>query len=110
MVLRGHNLSLAYISFLIIRAGGENCRSPSLGDLAQVCDQLQIKPLHTSPYHPETDGMLERRHASFKAMIRKSGIEQNEWDVHLNYLPVAYWSLPHSLLVLPLSVDIWTGC
>ena len=50
-----------------------------------MCDLLQIKPIRTSPYHPETDGMLERWHASFKAMIRKSGVERNEWDI---YIPV----------------------
>ena len=72
-------------------------KGPSLvGDLGRsMCDLLQIKPIRTSPYHPETDEMLERWHASFKGMIRKSGVERNEWDIYLKYLLFAYRSVPH---------------
>ena len=34
----------------------------------QMCELLQIKTLRTSPYHPQSDGMLERWHASLKSM------------------------------------------
>ena len=38
----------------------------------QLCDVLEIKRIRTSPYHPESDGMLERWHASMKSMIKKT--------------------------------------
>ena len=28
--------------------------------LSELCRLMQIKPIRTSPYHPETDGLVER--------------------------------------------------
>ena len=36
-----------------------------------LCHLLGIHHIRTSPYHPQSDGMLERWHASLKAMLNK---------------------------------------
>ena len=37
----------------------------------ELCELLGIHHLKTSPYHPQTDGCLERWHSSLKSMLRK---------------------------------------
>ena len=62
----------------------------------QLCDVLEIKRIRTSPYQPESDGMLERWHASMKSMIKKTEPDHRDWDKCLKYLLFAYRSTPHS--------------
>jgi len=62
----------------------------------QPCELLQIKTLWTS-YHPQSDGMLERWHASLKSMLKKSEGDHKDWDKYLKYLLFAYRSTPHSV-------------
>ena len=58
-------------------------KGPSfVGVGGQVCELLKIHAICTSPYHPQTDGMLEQWHAPFKCMVRKSGV-----DSKLGYTP-----------------------
>ena len=63
----------------------------------QLCDVLEIKRIRTSPYHPESDGMLERWHASMKSMIKKTELDRRDWDKCLKYFLFAYQSTPHSM-------------
>ena len=63
----------------------------------QMCELLQIKTLWTSPYHPQSDGILERWHASLKSMLKKAQGDRKDWDKYLKYLLFAYRSAPHSV-------------
>lgn len=38
--------------------------------MKEMCELLGIKHIHTSPYHPQTDGCLERWHGSLKSIVR----------------------------------------
>ena len=60
-----------------------------------MCVQFQIEKIQTSPYHPQSDGALERWHACLKDMLKRSEKELKEWDRHLKYLLFAYRSTPH---------------
>ena len=64
--------------------------------MAAVFNLLQVKHIRTSPYHPQTDGMLERFHATLKAMLRKTCPASKEWDRWLPYACFAYRDTPHS--------------
>ena len=57
---------------------------------------LGIHHLKTSAYHPQTDGCLERWHASLKAMLRKQPNRQQDWDRLIKYMLFAYRAAPHS--------------
>lgn len=61
-----------------------------------LCNVLGIHHLKTSAYHPQTDGCLERWHASLKAMLRKQPNRQQDWDRLLKYMLFAYRAAPHS--------------
>ena len=52
----------------------------------QLCKTLEIDRVRTSPYHPQSDGALERWHAYLKGMLKKSGGGLKLWDKQLKYL------------------------
>ena len=60
-----------------------------------VCKTFGIVKLQTSPYHPQSDGALERWHACLKGMIKRSGGKLSEWDRQLKFLLFAYRDTPH---------------
>ena len=52
-----------------------------------VMKQLGIKQYLATAYHPESQGMLERFHQTFKSMLRKYCLETgNDWDDGINIL------------------------
>ena len=61
----------------------------------EMCKQFEIEKIQISPYHPQSDGALERWHACLKGMLKRSGKDVKEWDRHLKYLLFAYRSTPH---------------
>ena len=58
--------------------------------MKRVTEILGINRIRTSPYHPQTNGMLEWFHATLKSMIQKSSREKNQWDLYLPYACFAY--------------------
>ena len=61
----------------------------------QLCELLKVKQVRTSPYHPQSDGALERWHACLKGMLKRSEANLKHWDKHLKYLLFAYRDMPH---------------
>ena len=58
--------------------------------MKKYCSMTGNKQIRTSPYHPQTDGMVERINATLKRLLRK--LTQNsevEWDL---CLPYVHWS------------------
>ena len=48
--------------------------------MTAVCSRLEIKRITTSPYHPQSNGTLERWHGTLKTMLRKTNKGKTEWD------------------------------
>ena len=44
--------------------------------LAEVYRLLCIQPIRTSPYHPQTDGLVEQFNQTLKAILRKAASEE----------------------------------
>lgn len=72
----------------ILTDQGSNFTSQLLMELYKM---LHVHPMRTSPYHPQTDGLVERFNQTLKAMLRKAAIEEGkDWDKMIPYLLFAY--------------------
>lgn len=59
--------------------------------LHQVYQLLGVKGIKTTPYHPQTDGLVERYNKTLKDMLRKFVSSTGaDWDQWLPYLLFAY--------------------
>ena len=77
----------------ILSDQGSNLTS---GLMKRVTELLQIHQLKTSPYHPQTDGMLERFHSTLKGMMRKTCKANKDWDEYLPYVCFAFQDSVHT--------------
>lgn len=77
----------------ILTNQGSNFMSATIRSL---CEMLGVEHIRTSPYHPQTNGMLERFHHTLKQMFRKCSKSKREWDNILHLLLFAYRCTPHS--------------
>ena len=74
----------------------------------EMCKLLSVKKLWTMPYHPQTNGLVERSHQTIMQMIGKLGEDKKaDWPGHLAEIVHAYnptWSAmtgysPHYLML-----------
>ncbi len=55
-----------------------------MGSLSkQLHENLGINKIKTSPYHPETNGILERMHRTLGSMLRKAVTTGKDWEEQL---------------------------
>ena len=78
----------------ILTDQGTNFMSQLLSEAYRL---LKIKPIRTTPYHPQTDGLVERFNGTLKAMLKKAASEDGrDWDRLLPYLLFAYREVPQA--------------
>ena len=66
--------------------------------LKEIYSVIGVKPLHTSPYHLQTDGLVERYNQTLKAMLKKVLMrEKRSWDKLLPLVMFAYREVPQEL-------------
>ena len=65
--------------------------------MKSLCRMLGIKKVRTSPYHPESDGLIERLNRTLLQLLSKCvGDCPHDWDDWLNHITFAYRSAVHS--------------
>ena len=63
---------------------------------AEMCQLLGIKKTRTTPYHPASDGMVERFNRTLEMQLSKfADHNQKDWDLHIPFLVMAYRSADH---------------
>ncbi|KAL4085097.1 hypothetical protein QTP88_027389 [Uroleucon formosanum] len=63
----------------------------------KVCKLLQINKINTSPFHPQTNGSLERSHRTLTEYLRHYVDKKlNNWDEYLPYAFFVYNSTEHT--------------
>ena len=78
----------------ILTDQGSNFMSALLGEVYHL---LQVKRIRSTPYHPQTDGLVERFNGTMKMMLRKFvNRSQTDWDECLPYLLFAYREVPQA--------------
>ena len=56
----------------------------------RLCEILGISTIHTSPYRPQGNGVIERLHATLKPMLAKARDEGIDWAM---FLPMALFAI-----------------
>ena len=65
--------------------------------LIELYKMLHIQPIRTTPYHPQTDGLVERFNQTLKSMLRKTAVKEGlDWDKMLPYVLFAYREVPQT--------------
>ena len=78
----------------ILTGQGSNFMSKCLSVVYKL---IRIKLIRTSPYHPQTDGLVERFNKTLKAMLRKIATDEGcSWDKMLPYVLFAYREVPQA--------------
>ena len=59
--------------------------------ISELCDLLGVTKIRMSPYHPQTNGTIERVHQTLRRMIAKMDPEKRaKWPSHLGPILIAY--------------------
>ena len=63
---------------------------------SEVCLLLQIQKTRTTPYHPQSDGMVERFNKTLVTMLSSYVADNHrDWDEHIPYVLMAYRATEH---------------
>ena len=78
----------------ILTDQGSNFTSQMLTEIYRL---LGVQPIRTSPYHPQTDGLVERFNQTLKRMLKKAAMDNvKDWDKFVPYLLFAYREFPQA--------------
>ena len=59
--------------------------------ISELCDLLGVTKIRISPYHPQTNGAIERVHQTLRRMIAKMDPDKRaQWPSHLGPILIAY--------------------
>src|SRR5688572_8830932 len=78
---------------VIISDRGTHFKNKIIGEL---CKKFEIKHRLSSPYHPQTNGLVERFNRTLCEALAKVSNEENQWDEYLEQVLFAYRTTKHT--------------
>ena len=64
--------------------------------IKEICQLLGIQKTSTTPYHPQSDGLVERFHRTHLNMLSMAVVDNEHcWDLHLPTILLAYRTSVH---------------
>ncbi|XP_055866617.1 uncharacterized protein LOC129922855 isoform X1 [Biomphalaria glabrata] len=67
----------------------------------QVCEFFSVKPVHSTIYHPSSNGMIERLNSTLKSFLRKVCQDSpHDWDRKVSAALFAYREVPNETMGL----------
>ncbi|CAB3992292.1 Transposon Ty3-G Gag-Pol poly [Paramuricea clavata] len=100
---RAETVAKAFVNEVVTRHGvpskllTDQGRNFEADLMKQVFSLLGVRKLRTSPYHPQTDGQVERMNRTLKGILTAYvNKDHNDWDDHLPLALFAYRNSVHS--------------
>lgn len=97
-------ISKNFVTHIICRHGCPETLTADQGSnfmsnlFSEVCKLLKIDNIHTTAYHPEANGVVERHHHTLMDYLSHFvNKEQNGWDEWLDFALMAYRTTPHTV-------------
>ena len=78
----------------ILTDQGQNFMS---GVIKQITDKFAIARIRTSPYHPQSNGTLERFHSTLKSVLCKCSENARDWPAVLDLAIYYIRNMPHRI-------------
>ena len=63
--------------------------------LKQLCLRLRVRQMRTTPYHPQSNGSVERMHGTLVPMLRKLARKDIPWDDQVKFALYAIRATPN---------------
>jgi transposase InsO family protein len=97
-------IAKAFVNNIICRFGSPESITTDLGSnftseiFSEICKLLHIKEIHTTAYHPQANGVVERSYQTLMNYLSHFVNKRHDnWDEFVNLALMAYRATPHSV-------------